>query len=71
MTTLHFNIMDKHANTVMHGQAVPLSDSLYQFNFLSHGNVTYSCRLSLGVFVRRQAEKGFLVTFSVKEYFFE
>lgn len=71
MISLYFNVMDKHANTIKHGQAVPLPGScLYQFNFLSHGLVTYSCRLPLDTFVRHQAEVGFLVTFSVREYFF-
>lgn len=73
MITLHFNVIDNKSNIVKHGQAIPLSDSddYYQFNFLSSGRVTYTCCMSLEAFVRFQAEVGFLVTFSVKEYFFD
>lgn len=70
MTTLHFTVMDKHANTVCKGTATPLSHSdEYEFKFMHHFVVVSSCVLPLGAFVRGQSEQGFCVSFASSDYF--
>lgn len=72
MITLHFNVLDKNANTVKHGvcKELPNTCRRFQFYFERNSQVVYSCRDFLDDFVRRQVEQGFLVSFAPTKYFF-